>query len=453
MKNNKKLYYLFGGLLLIAIVGLGVFAGSGYLFKGALTLPKPNPISLPVATKPPAPEPKYSDKGASSAVNTDKKAPTNQDEVFPFPNVSTLSGGSVGIIASSSNPTDEFWFAPSGTTTFSTGLTMTHAAGNATSILAPTKAGEYRLYVRDAAGNYSAPSKMMLTVVVVDKIAPIIAIESPKGGAQTVRATSFTVRATVTDNIGVTKIELHPHGLDSKEVDPNSQIKPNKKIVDYSYTLKLPLSDTAVVPSLWAYDAAGNISKILISIKVENQAPDLSVSLPDEQGNLIKPTDLRGPAESLKLNMKVDATSPHDISRIEFWLDGQLIYNSYNKLNNNKGFFVCPDSLPGSDGKVVEAHATCYLEMERSNGDKISEGGGAYHYGSVPNPIMFTGKDYSTGYDISHTLTIKAYDDNKPAEYQYIDGLGVSEQQIKFGLAFGNGGENVYPYTWIVITP
>ncbi|WP_327043614.1 ricin-type beta-trefoil lectin domain protein [Microbispora sp. NBC_01189] len=54
------------------------------------------------------------------------------------------------------------WLAPSGTTSFSVGATMTRADGTATSIAVPTANGEYRLYVVDAQGNRSAESKSLV---------------------------------------------------------------------------------------------------------------------------------------------------------------------------------------------------------------------------------------------------------------------------------------------------
>jgi membrane carboxypeptidase/penicillin-binding protein PbpC len=47
------------------------------------------------------------------------------------------------------------WFAPAGTTSFSESATMTKASGTATTITAPATAGDYKLYVIDAAGNRS----------------------------------------------------------------------------------------------------------------------------------------------------------------------------------------------------------------------------------------------------------------------------------------------------------
>ncbi|MDD5084316.1 MAG: cohesin domain-containing protein [Candidatus Moranbacteria bacterium] len=107
---------------------------------------------------------------ANKAIAIDTDAPNNQNTVFPV-SVSRAGGASV-IITSSGDATNNIWFAPAGTTTFLTGATMTKAAsGTATSILAPTASGSYKLFVIDAAGNVSAASTATLTI---DSVAPTV---------------------------------------------------------------------------------------------------------------------------------------------------------------------------------------------------------------------------------------------------------------------------------------
>jgi len=72
------------------------------------------------------------------------------------------SGTSSIPIRSIGDATRSIWLAPSGTTTFTVGPTMTRADGVATSIAVPTSAGNYRLYVVDAQGNRSAESRSLV---------------------------------------------------------------------------------------------------------------------------------------------------------------------------------------------------------------------------------------------------------------------------------------------------
>ena len=68
-------------------------------------------------------------------------------------------------IASSGEPTNQIFLAPSGTTVFSSNdYTITDTSGNATTIMAPTTRGNYHLYVRDQSGFVSRKSTEVVTV-------------------------------------------------------------------------------------------------------------------------------------------------------------------------------------------------------------------------------------------------------------------------------------------------
>ena len=68
-------------------------------------------------------------------------------------------------IASSGEPTNQIFLAPSGTTDFSSnGYTITDTSGNATTIMAPTTRGNYHLYIRDQSGFVSRKSTEVVTV-------------------------------------------------------------------------------------------------------------------------------------------------------------------------------------------------------------------------------------------------------------------------------------------------
>ncbi|MCX5263143.1 RICIN domain-containing protein [Streptomyces sp. NBC_00199] len=86
---------------------------------------------------------------------------TPQNYALP---ASTFTGkGDVTIpVRSPGDSTKTLWLAPSGTTTFTAGPTMTSASGTATSINVPQAPGDYRLYVLDAQGNASAASKALV---------------------------------------------------------------------------------------------------------------------------------------------------------------------------------------------------------------------------------------------------------------------------------------------------
>ncbi|MFI2207949.1 RICIN domain-containing protein [Streptomyces sp. NPDC020192] len=86
---------------------------------------------------------------------------TPQDSALP---AGTFTGKGVVTIPvrSPGDGTKTLWLAPSGTTTFAAGPTMTSASGTATSLSVPQTAGDYRLYIVDAQGNASAASKALV---------------------------------------------------------------------------------------------------------------------------------------------------------------------------------------------------------------------------------------------------------------------------------------------------
>jgi len=86
-----------------------------------------------------------------------------QDYVFPA-SCAAPKGTATLTIRSSGDAGNTVWFAPTGTTTFTEGATMTKAAGTATSIAVPTTAGSYKLFVLDAQGKKLGESTSLLRV-------------------------------------------------------------------------------------------------------------------------------------------------------------------------------------------------------------------------------------------------------------------------------------------------
>jgi hypothetical protein len=83
------------------------------------------------------------------------------DYVLPASTFVGSQGASVPV-RSAGDATRTIWLAPSGTTSFAAGATMTRADGTATSIAVPAAQGDYRLYILDAQGNRSAESKSIV---------------------------------------------------------------------------------------------------------------------------------------------------------------------------------------------------------------------------------------------------------------------------------------------------
>jgi hypothetical protein len=107
---------------------------------------------------------------ASTAVLTvDDTAPTNQNQILAS-SKATKGGESLTLSAAPATGVTA-WLAPSGTTTFVVGSSMTKLVGDGQTrtILAPSSDDEYKLYLIDSAGNISQPSTV---TVIVDNVAP-----------------------------------------------------------------------------------------------------------------------------------------------------------------------------------------------------------------------------------------------------------------------------------------
>jgi hypothetical protein len=213
-------------------------------------------------------------------LNVDNTAPTNQNLVFAA-STSAQSGGTVTIASSALNSglsTDNVWLAPTGTSSFTAGATMTTAGGSATSILAPATASTYKLFVIDAAGNISVESTATLTI---DNGAPTAS--APTSTAQTLKSGSVSTSTVQLDEAG--NIYLFKTGTSvTTQAQINTAISGNNAFLgkgsaaaNTPYTVTLAASLNSGVYDIIGVDIAGNISNIVSGwLTVDNAAPTAS---------------------------------------------------------------------------------------------------------------------------------------------------------------------------------
>jgi len=95
-------------------------------------------------------------------------APSNliapADWVFPASCAAAAGASDPITVRTAASAGASIWFAPSGTTQFTAGSTMTTAAGDAKSLAAPKTAGTYKLFVIDAQGKKLGESAAQLRV-------------------------------------------------------------------------------------------------------------------------------------------------------------------------------------------------------------------------------------------------------------------------------------------------
>lgn len=176
-----------------------------------------------------------------------------------------------------------------------------------------------------------------------DKTAPTVSIDSPTDG-QTIHG-NFTVIAYANDNIGVTKVEFRS-GLGYVLLPAGTLTKPDPQTNAYKYTLNTSgVPDGLNLLSVWAYDAAGNVGKKTISIKLDNTGPDLSISIPDMHSLADTCAAIESKAGSsfdgncsgllgngimyeklvpLSFNVNADASDASGISKVTFSIDNDI---------------------------------------------------------------------------------------------------------------------------------
>jgi hypothetical protein len=100
-----------------------------------------------------------------------------QDYVLP---ASVFADDTTSIPIRAAGDVSKFvWLAPSGTTSFTEGSTMTKASGSATSIAVPEANGIYKLYIVDGQGNRSAESASQLRVGFQGRQTNLVGITAP----------------------------------------------------------------------------------------------------------------------------------------------------------------------------------------------------------------------------------------------------------------------------------
>ncbi|WP_027463900.1 Ig-like domain-containing protein [Deinococcus ficus] len=164
----------------------------------------------------------------------------------------------------------------------------------------------YRAVATDTAGNTAeATDSVMVTipVVVPDTTAPTITQVDVTSNS----VSSYTVNATATDNVGVSKIEFY---LDGELVSTDTAAPYS---ADLSFTAASNGEHTVVVK---AYDAAGNVSTSSQTFTVNIDATKPSVSLQGAPVTLTEPGDV---------TLTATASDDQGVIKVEFYDNGTLI--------------------------------------------------------------------------------------------------------------------------------
>ena len=168
---------------------------------------------------------------------------------------------------------DTVWLAPANTTTFVEGPTMTKATGDAKTIVAPSAAGEYKLYI--VYGDGVTPIATSKYTVYVDTSASAVNVEDGKSyEVSAVRPLKLTLSEDYTFTLNgkpvVNGYEISTDG--SWTLVLSTSEKPNFKTINFSTTVsvanKLLPADVQVSPGgtvRFAYDLNDPTKKVWIS--------------------------------------------------------------------------------------------------------------------------------------------------------------------------------------------
>jgi hypothetical protein len=267
----------------------------------------------------------------------------------------------VVTIVSSGDSYNNVWLAPAGTTSFVAGATMTKAtSGAATSILAPSTEGSYKLFVVDLTGNVSQASSATLKV---DATAPTVTHTSGAYSANTdtlvLTGTNFstllqTGESAATDikaRLDWTKLSWDINGDNTTTADVSfvlSAISSAKVTDDTRLEIVLTTSkgtsleatsgfggatpDTLDIAAGFAKDGLGNVATTDAAVNAPitlvvpgNASIDLGA-----YGTLIAPVQVEG-AWYYFWDAGANDLKTHDV------LDGLFKYNSTGGLNPGTG--------------------------------------------------------------------------------------------------------------------
>ncbi|NCU28084.1 MAG: DUF1566 domain-containing protein [Candidatus Moranbacteria bacterium] len=269
-------------------------------------------------------------------IAVDYVAPNNQDSVFSA-DVFIQNQTSVSI-ASSSDSTNDIWFAPSGTKAFVEGPTMTKASsGTATSMLSPSAEGIYKLYVVDLNGNPSDPSTHTLTI---DRTAPTPT--KPIGTAQVLKSGATSTSTVQINEAG--KIYLVKNGtasstqgeLDSAVAAHTAFVGVSSASASTSYTVNLPASLVDGVYDIVGVDLTGNISSPLAGwLTVDNTLPISAVTSPSDGVLINSQTVISGTATDANMISSVQIS----IKRLSDnkWWNGSSFASTTETFVNTSG--------------------------------------------------------------------------------------------------------------------
>jgi len=382
----------------------------------------------------------------------DTAEPTSQNIVFA--SSASKKGGDPVTVVSAGETGGAIWFAPSWTTDFFADATMTTASGVATSILAPITPGAYKLFVIDAAGNISAESVAILTVLSSAKDITSFIFTSP-AVTGTIDNTAHTVALTV------------PYGTNITAIAPTIAVSANAAVspltgAAQNFTNPVIYTVTAEDSTTQNYTVTVTVAAAVIPV-----APSgLSATTASASGISLAWTDNSDNETGFKIyrdGSLIATTSANATSYSDAGLAAGTSYSYYIKATNADGdsaasntasattsssgggggggggytppaSSVINPSISINTGAVSTNNPAVILTIGATNAIKMA----------ISNNADFSGAVWET-YAVSKNWTLTAGDGVKTVYIKFQDASGYSSAVISDTITLGAAAAVVYP--------
>ncbi len=371
----------------------------------------------------------------------DKTAPTNQDTVFPT--AVSKRGGVTVTVVSSGDSTNKIWFAPAGTTVFSAGSTMTTAAGNATSLLAPTTSGTYYLYIIDAAGNISVHSIATLTV---DNTSPtlssVVLSTSNTSGSFVKSGDTVTVTFTASKTINVPSVSFTAGGAPVTSVVVVTNTSGNTWTASY-------VADTHDTNGAIAFSIDGledTLGNVATAVTVTSDASSLTFDGTTPSLSSVNLSSNNASTTVSKVNdvitLTFSASESISIPSVSFTSGGQAVTDSASvtSLGGNNWRARYTTNTSDTEGSVAYVISGIH-DQAGNNGSTVTSGSGRVSFDKTSPTLVIATRagDPTAESPIEVTATFS----------EAVTGFGASSIHVGNGMA-GNLAGSGADYTFDV---
>ena len=324
-----------------------------------------------------------------TAVYFDKTAFINQNSIFSTP--ASAQGGATIDLAPSGVASDTVCFAPIGTTDFTPSSSITCTTGNATTLLAPTDGGTYKLFVIDAAGNVSSGSSAEL---IVDNSAPSLSgvtMTSSAAGAYLKSGDVLTLSFTSSKALVTPTISLLFGGAPANGTVHISNVSGTTWTI--TYTMSADDTDGVVSFSVDGIeDLLGNMGSAVTTTS-DGSSLTFDKTLPTLSSVMLFSSNASTTLAKVGDTVKVTLTASESISTpsVSFVVNSTPVNGSVTLLHLSGNDWSASYTANGSDSEGVVGYTISgFTDTAGNTGQNISSGSGSVTFDRTSPSIALT---------------------------------------------------------------